>query len=163
MDIKPRIWQQKWQLEHHNVSNYYSSVPIISTICGENFSSGQNYTLNFMNATGKCENRQTSENALLGVSFLGYFFINFFEALHVTNEDWRKRSLFSLLPMTPKRCMGHFWYDLYRMRRQTDTQSTFAYEGSMNKAMHSDLKRDSRGLKKMTWTNNNPFPNVDIK
>ena len=26
--------------------------------------SGQNYTLNFMNATRKCENRQTSENAL---------------------------------------------------------------------------------------------------
>ena len=35
MDIKPRIFQQKWQLEHHNVSNYYSSVPIISTIRGE--------------------------------------------------------------------------------------------------------------------------------
>ena len=34
--MKPRICQQKWQLEHHNVSNYYSSVPIISTIYGEN-------------------------------------------------------------------------------------------------------------------------------
>ena len=53
------------------MSNYYSSVPIISTICGENCifcflqtSSGQNYTLNFVNETSKCENRQTSENAL---------------------------------------------------------------------------------------------------
>ena len=35
IDIKPRICQQKWQLEHHNVSNFYSSVPIISKIHGE--------------------------------------------------------------------------------------------------------------------------------
>ena len=41
MNIKPRICQQKWQLEHHNVS------------------------LNFMNGTRKCENHRTSENALL--------------------------------------------------------------------------------------------------
>ena len=36
MDIKSRIWQQKWQLEHLNVSNYYSSDPMISTTYGEN-------------------------------------------------------------------------------------------------------------------------------
>ena len=27
MKIKPRIYQQKWQLEHHNVSNYYINYP----------------------------------------------------------------------------------------------------------------------------------------
>ena len=36
MNIKPRICQQKWQLEYHNVSNYYSSIPIMRRICGEN-------------------------------------------------------------------------------------------------------------------------------
>ena len=36
MNIKTKICVQKWQLEHHNVSNYCSSVPIISTICGKN-------------------------------------------------------------------------------------------------------------------------------
>ena len=35
MDIKPKICKQKWQLEHHHVSNYYSSVPLISRICGK--------------------------------------------------------------------------------------------------------------------------------
>ena len=55
--MKPRVCQQKWQLEHHKVSKYYSSVPVISTICGESYfcflwtSLGQNDTLNFMNAT----------------------------------------------------------------------------------------------------------------
>ena len=47
MSIEPRLCQQKWQLENHYAS------------------SGQNCTLNFINATWKCENRRTSENALL--------------------------------------------------------------------------------------------------
>ena len=37
--------------------------------CFLRISSGQNYTLNLMNATRKRENRQTSENALLSPSF----------------------------------------------------------------------------------------------
>ena len=77
MDMQLRTCQKKWQLGHYNVSNYYPSVPIMSTICGKKLhffcflwtSSVKNYTLNFMNATRKCDNRRTSENALLPMIF----------------------------------------------------------------------------------------------
>ena len=77
MKLKTRICVQKLQLEHHIASNYYfycqKVVPFVTKIAFFCFlwtSSGQNYTLNFVDATWKHENRPTSENTLL------YFTIN---------------------------------------------------------------------------------------
>ena len=61
-------------IEHHNVSNYYfyyqKVVPFVTKIaffCVLWTSSGQNYTLNFVDETCKCQNRPTSENTLLSI------------------------------------------------------------------------------------------------
>ena len=73
MNIRTKICVQKGQLEHHNVSNYYfyyqKVVPFVAKIAFFCFiwtSAGQNYTLNFVDATCKSENRPTSENTRFG-------------------------------------------------------------------------------------------------
>ena len=69
MNIKIRICVQKWQREHPNYYFYYQKVvPFVTKIAFFCFlwtSSGQNGTLNFVDAACKCENRPTSENTLL--------------------------------------------------------------------------------------------------
>ena len=73
MDIKPRICQQKngnlntimYQITTLQYQQLAQFMEKIAFFCFLWTRSGQNYTLNFMNGTRKCENHQTSENALL--------------------------------------------------------------------------------------------------
>ena len=79
---------QKWQLEHHRASNYYFYyqkvvlfVTKIAFLCFLWISSGQNYTLNFVDATCKCENRPTSENTLLVTDFYHFTILIYWHVL----------------------------------------------------------------------------------